>query len=156
MRIDPTDKKILKALQENGRISNQDLADKVGLSPSASLRRLKALEDANIITGYQALLNTKALGLSLTALIHISMDKHTPERFSHFEKEIAKIPEVQELLIITGQQADFQLRVIVTDMDSYHELLLKRITSIESVTGVHTSFVLQQTIYKNLVAIGSL
>ncbi len=156
MRIDPIDKKILKVLQENGRISNQDLADQVGLSPSASLRRLKALEDANIIIGYQALLNTKALGLSLTALIHIAMDKHTPERFSHFEAAIAKIPEVQELLIITGQQADFQLRVIVTDMDSYHELLLKRITSIEGVTGVHTSFVLRQTTYKNLVAIGSL
>jgi Lrp/AsnC family leucine-responsive transcriptional regulator len=156
MHIDPIDKKILKVLQDNGRISNQDLADQVGLSPSASLRRLKALENANIIVGYQALLNTKALGFSLTALIHIAMDKHTPECFSHFEEEIAKIPEVQELLIITGQQADFQLRVIVKDMDSYQELLLKRITRIEGITGVHTSFVLQQTTYKNLVAIGSL
>jgi Lrp/AsnC family leucine-responsive transcriptional regulator len=69
-------------LQEDGRISNQDLADRIGLSPSPCLRRVRALEESGLITGYRALLDAKALGFSLMALIHISMDRHTPERFA--------------------------------------------------------------------------
>lgn len=146
MQIDRYDRQILECLQQDGRISNQDLADKVSLSPSACLRRVRALEDSGLITGYRAVIDAKKLGLSLMALIHISMDRHTPERFDQFEADIHDIPEVQECLLITGQAADYQLKVVVADMDAYQELLLKRITRIPGVTGVHSSFVLRRVV----------
>ena len=146
MQIDRYDRQILQLLQQDGRISNQELADKIGLSPSPCLRRVRALEEAGLIVGYQVLLDAKKLGLSLMALIHISMDQHTPERFSAFEAQIAEIPEVLECLLITGQSADYQLKVVVKDMDAYQELLLNRITRIPGVTGVHSSFVLRRVV----------
>ncbi|MFP5482811.1 MAG: Lrp/AsnC family transcriptional regulator, partial [Gammaproteobacteria bacterium] len=113
-----------------------------------------ALEDAGLITGYRALVDAKKLGYSLMALIYISMDQHTPERFASFEEAIAAIPEVLECLLITGQQADYQLKVIVADMDGYQNLLLNKITRIKGVTGVHTSFVLRRVVDKTEVPIG--
>lgn len=148
MNLDRFDLQILQLLQENGRISNQDLAEQIGLSPSPCLRRVKALEDAGYISAYRTILDAKKLGLSLMALIHISMDQHTPERFAHFETEIAKVPQVLECLLITGQSADYQLKVVVADMDGFHHLLLERITRIAGVTGVHSSFVLRRVVDK--------
>lgn len=153
MQIDRYDRQILQVLQEDGRISNQDLADRIGLSPSPCLRRLRALEDAGIVTGYRALINAKALGYSLMALIYISMDMHTPERFENFEQQIRQIPEVLECLLITGQDADYQLKVVVKDMDAFQELLLNRITRIQGVTGVHSSFVLRKVVDKTAVPV---
>ena len=153
MKLDRYDRQMLEILQEDGRISNQDLADRIGLSPSPCLRRLRALEDAGIVTGYRALLNAKALGYSLMALIYISMDKHTPERFEHFDQEIGLIPEVVECLLITGQAADYQLKVVAHDMDAFQELLLNRITRIQGVTGVHSSFVLRRVLDRTEVPV---
>ena len=153
MELDRFDRMILQVLQEDGRISNQDLADRIGLSPSPCLRRVRALEESGIVTGYRALLNAKALGYSLMALIYISMDKHTPERFEHFEKEITQIPEVLECLLVTGQDADYQIKLIVKDMDAFQELLLNRITRIQGVTGVHSSFVLRRVVDKTAVPV---
>ncbi len=144
MKLDRYDRHILDRLQANGRLSNQELADAIGLSPSPCLRRVRALEEAGLIAGYHAALDARKLGLALTALVHISMDKHTPERFAAFEGEVAKLPEVVECLLITGQSADYQLKVVVPDMDAYQQLLLHRITRIDGVSGVHTSFVLRQ------------
>ena len=144
MTIDRYDRQILDILQSEGRISNQDLADRIGLSPAPCLRRVRALEESGLIKGYRAVLDAKKLGLSLMALIGISMDQHTPERFANFEASIADIPEVLECLLITGQQSDYQLKVVVKDMDGYQDLLLNRITRIKGVTGVHSSFVLRQ------------
>lgn len=146
MNLDRYDREILRLLQQDGRISNQDLADRIGLSPSPCLRRVRALEEAGLITGYRALVDAKALGLSLMALIHISTDQHTPERFESFESAVREIPEVLECLLITGQAADYQLKVAVKDMDAYQELLLNRITRIPGVTGVHSSFVLRRVV----------
>ncbi len=126
MELDRYDQQILDVLQQDGRISNQDLADRIGLSPSPCLRRVRALEESGLITGYRALLDARKLGLSLMALIHISMDQHTPERFANFEAQIGDNPEVLECLLITGQDADYQLKVVVHDMDAYQELLLNR------------------------------
>jgi Lrp/AsnC family leucine-responsive transcriptional regulator len=154
MHIDRYDRQILHVLQEDGRISNQDLADRIGLSPSPCLRRVRALEEAGIIAGYRALLDARKLGLSLMALIHISMDRHTPDRFENFEAEIGAIAEVMECLLITGQDADYQLKVIVRDMDAYQELLLNRITRIPGVTGVHSSFVMRRVVDKTGLLIG--
>ncbi|HRD33789.1 MAG TPA: Lrp/AsnC family transcriptional regulator [Rhodocyclaceae bacterium] len=148
VQFDRYDRQILDALQQDARISNQELAERISLSPSACLRRVRALEESGLIVGYRALLDTKKLGLSLLALIHISMDRHTPERFDHFEAEIAAIPEVLECLLITGQDADYQLKVAVADMDAYQVLLLNRITRIPGVTGVHSSFVLRRVVDK--------
>jgi Lrp/AsnC family leucine-responsive transcriptional regulator len=153
MQIDQYDRQILRILQEDGRISNQDLAERIGLSPSPCLRRLRTLEESGLITGYRALLDAKKLGLSLMALIHISMDQHTPERFSNFETKVALIAEVLECLLITGQDADYQLKVVVKDMDGYQDLLLNRLTRIEGVTGVHSSFVLRRVIDKTALPV---
>jgi Lrp/AsnC family leucine-responsive transcriptional regulator len=148
MQLDRYDIALLRVLQENGRISNQDLADRISLTPSPCLRRLHALEESGLITGYHATLDAKKLGLSLTALVLISMDQHTPERLNNFEANVAKIPGVLECLLITGQDADYQLKVVAKDMDAYQELLLNRITRIAGVTGVHTSFVLRKAVDK--------
>lgn len=148
MLLDRYDHQILSVLQNEGRISNQDLADRIGLSASPCLRRVRLLEESGIIVGYRALLDAKRLGLSLMALIHISMDRHTPERFKNFEDAVRELPEVLECLLITGQDADYQIKVVVRDMDAYQELLLDKITRIEGVTGVHSSFVLRQVVNK--------
>jgi len=97
----------------------------------------------------------RKLGLTLMALIHISMDKHTPERFANFEACIGVLPEVLECLLITGQDADYQLKVAVRDMDHYQSLLLNQITRIEGVTGVHSSFVLRKVVDKTALFVRS-
>ena len=148
MQLDRYDLQILRMLQEDGRISNQDLAERISLTPSPCLRRLHAMEEAGLITGYRAVLDAKKLGLSLMALILISLDQHTPERLINFEAKIVEIPEVLECLLITGQDADYQIKVVVKDMDAYQELLLNRITRIKGVTGVHSSFVLRRAVDK--------
>ena len=153
MQLDRYDQQILEVLQQDGRINNQDLADRIGLSPSPFLRRVRALEEAGLIVGYRALLDAKKLGLSLMALIFISMDRHTPERFGNFEVSVSLLPEVLECLLITGQDADYQLKVAVRDMDHYQELLLNKLTRIEGVTGVHSSFVLRKVLDKTALPV---
>jgi Lrp/AsnC family leucine-responsive transcriptional regulator len=153
MNIDGYDKRILELLQEDGRLSNQDLADRIGLSPSPCLRRVRRLEQAGLISAYCALLNARALGLKLMAFIHISMDRHTPERFENFERHVAQFPEVLECHLITGQAADYLLKVIVVDMDGFQALLLNKITRIDGVTGVHSSFVMKSPVSKTALPV---
>jgi Lrp/AsnC family leucine-responsive transcriptional regulator len=148
IQLDRYDRRILEVLQQEGRISNQDLAERIGLSPSPCLRRVRALEEGGVIAAYRALLDARALGLTLMALVHISMDRHTPERFANFEQKVSELPEVLECLLITGQDADYQLKLIVRDMEAYQALLLNRITRIEGVSGVHSSFVMRRVIDK--------
>lgn len=144
--LDKYDARILESLQKQGRLSNQELAEAIHLSPSPTLRRVKQLEENGLIEGYVALLNAKKLGLTLMAFIGISMDKHTPERFDGVEAKLASYPEVLECHLITGQSADYLLKVIVKDMDAYQQFLLQKLTRIEGVTGVHTSFVMKSPI----------
>ncbi|MDA3922169.1 MAG: Lrp/AsnC family transcriptional regulator [Salinisphaera sp.] len=145
--LDRYDRQILEVLQTEGRISNQALAEQVNLSPSPCLRRVRALEEAGFITGYRALVDARRLGYGLNVVLLISMDQHTPERFAHFEARVSALPEVQECLLITGQEADYQLRIVVVDMDDYQRLLLEHITRIEGVSGVHSSFVLRRVLH---------
>lgn len=135
-------------MQNNARISNLELADQVGLSPTPCSRRVKHLEESGLIDAHVTLLNPEALGLNLTAIIGISMDRHTPERFEAFEKEIIDMPEVLECSVVTGQTADFLLKVVVKDMRHYEKFLLGQLTKLSGVTGVHSSFVLRQVINK--------
>ena len=153
MDLDRYDRAILAALQRDGRMSNQELADRIGLSPSPCLRRVRALEEAGLIAGYHALVDARKLGLSLMALLSVSMDKHTPERFANFEATLAALPEVLECLLITGQDADYQVKVVVRDMDHYQALLLNKLTRIEGVTGVHSSFVLRRVVDKTALPV---
>ncbi|MEJ2552883.1 MAG: Lrp/AsnC family transcriptional regulator [Gammaproteobacteria bacterium] len=146
MELDKFDREILQELQKYGRMSNQELAEAVNLSPSPCLRRVRRLEDEGYIEGYVALLNARKLGLNLMAFIQISMDKHTPERFTEFDKIVTALPEVLECHLITGQAADYLLKVIVEDMDAYQQFLLNKITRIEGVSGVHSSFVLRSPV----------
>lgn len=144
--MDRYDQRILDTLQQDGRISNQDLADRIGLSPSPCLRRVRQLEEDGVIDRYVALLKPDKLGLKLTALIQISMDKHTPERFENFERQIKRFPEIQSCYLITGQSADYILQVVVPDMEAYQEFLLGKLTRIEGVSGVHSSFVMRKVV----------
>ena len=142
-KLDRTDKHILTLMQENGRISNLELADQIRLSASPCSRRVKSLEEAGYVDKHVTLLNPQKLGLKLTAYIHISMDRHTPDRFENFEKEVAQYPEIIECCLITGMDADYQLKVMVPDMEAYQEFLLGRLTRIPGVTGVRSSFMLR-------------
>ncbi|WP_018873257.1 Lrp/AsnC family transcriptional regulator [Thioalkalivibrio sp. ALJ16] len=144
--LDRFDRRILETLQEDASLSNQALAERVGLSPSPCLRRVRALEQAGILLRRVALLDRRRLGLELTALIHIGMDRHTPERFARFEEAVAAYPEVQHCYLITGQSADYMLQVVVPDMDAYQDFLLRRITRLEGVDSVHSSFVLRRVV----------
>lgn len=153
MKLDRYDQQILEILQTEGRIANQDLADRIGLSPSPCLRRVRTLEESGLIVGYRAQLDAKKLGLSLMALVHISMDRHTPERFANFEASVSVLPEVLECLLITGQDADYQIKVAVRDMDHYQALLLNKLTRIEGVTGVHSSFVLRRVVDRTTLSV---
>ncbi len=151
--MDRYDKQILRELQQEGRLSNQDLADRIGLSPSPCLRRVRQLEEDGVIDQYVALVNPDKLGLKMNALIHISMDKHTPERFENFEQQVKTFPEVQSCYLITGQSADYILKILVEDMDHFQAFLLGKLTRIEGVSGVHSSFIMRKVVDNTSVPI---
>jgi Lrp/AsnC family leucine-responsive transcriptional regulator len=146
MALDRTDRRILHELQLNARITNQELAERVGLSPSPCLRRVKQLEEAGLIKGYVTELAADKLGLKLMALVQIAMDRHTPDRFERFESAVRALPQVLECIMITGQSADYQLKVLVRDMDEYQDFLLNKLTRIPGVSDVRSSFVLRSIV----------
>jgi Lrp/AsnC family leucine-responsive transcriptional regulator len=148
MKLDRTDRRILEQMQRNGRISNLELADAVGLSPTPCSRRVKRLQESGIIERHVTLLNQSRLGLKLTAFITIAMDRHTPDRFDNFETQVAAFPEVIECAVVTGQSADYLVKAVVPDMEYYEAFLLGKLTRIEGVTGVQSSFVLRPVIRK--------
>ena len=154
--IDRTDRRILDLLQRDGGISNLELAEKVGLSPSPCSRRVKQLEDNGVISKTVTLLDRDKLGLKLTAIVQISMDRHTPDRFEAFEETLEQCPEVISCLLITGQSADYMVEVLVEDMDAYQALLLGTLTRIPGVTGVHSSFVLRKIINRTAISLNHL
>ena len=145
-KLDRYDLRILAELQRDARISNQELAERIGLSPSPCSRRVKQLEDDGYILRQVALLDRKKLGLTLTVYVLVGMDRHTPERFAHFEAAIRQCPQVLECSLVTGMEADYQLKVVVPDMDHYQQFLLGTLTRIEGVSSVRSSFVLNQVL----------
>ena len=143
MSIDRTDKQILNILQHDAKISNQDLAERVALSPSPCLRRVKQLEENGTISKHVALLDPGKLGLSLSILVSVELSSHAKDRMQAFEQAITKLPEVVQCYLIAGQSADYLLKVMVADMNHYHDFLLKKLTPIEGVSNVQSSFVLR-------------
>ena len=151
--MDKIDKQILHELLNNARISNTELAERVNLSPTPCARRVKQLEESGIITGHTATIDYEKLGLSLTAMLSVTMERHTADRFEKFEKEVSQLPEVMDCYVVTGQDSDFLIRVLVRDMRHYEQFLLRRLTKIDGVSAVHSSFVLRQPIHKHTLPI---
>ena len=152
--LDRTDLRLLAELQKDASLSNLELADKVGLSPTPCARRVKRLVTEGFIERQVAILNPEKLGYDLTAHVSISMDRHTPDRFESFEAEIATYDEVIDCSVVTGQSADYLLRVVVKDMKHFEAVLLGKLTRIPGVTGVHSSFVLRKVINRTEIPLG--
>ncbi|WP_298625874.1 Lrp/AsnC family transcriptional regulator [uncultured Legionella sp.] len=141
--MDRIDKKILELLQSNCQISNQELADQVALSPSSCLRRVKQLEDNGYIKKQVALLEPEKLGLQLTVIVLVGLNSHQPGIMNEFEEKIRYLPEVIQCYLITGQSADYLLKIIVPDMNAYQSFLLSKLTCISCVDTVRSSFILR-------------
>lgn len=149
--IDDTDKQLLRLLQTQARMSITDLAERVNLSATPCARRIKRLEEAGIITGYHTQTDAQKLGYPLAVFIAISMDRHTADRFEHFEEKIQSFDEVVSCSIVTGRTEDYLIKVRVRDMAHYEEFLLHRLNRIEGVAQVHTSFELREVFSRSVV-----
>ena len=146
LTLDRLDIRILDELQRDGSLSNQILAERVGLTPAPCLRRVKTLHKTGIIRDATLRLNHRKLNLNLMAIVHVRMDQHTSERFQEFEESIAHCSEILECYLITGHEADYQLKVVIPDMDRYHDFLLGKITTIPGVSGVTSTFVMRRVV----------
>ena len=144
--MDRIDKNILRILQADGRISNQELAEQVALSPSPCLRRVKQLEEEGYIRQYVALVDPAKIGLQLTIMVSVTLANHDSKIMKHFEETVASFPEVIQCYLITGQSADYLIKVVVANLDEYQSFLLKKLTIIDGVNQVHSSFVLQRIV----------
>lgn len=147
MMIDEIDRKIIAHLQADGRITNQNLADAVGLSASPCLRRVRILEEAGIITGYVALVSPDAVGLPVTAFIRVRLSAQDDRHLQDFEEIISTFPEVLECYLMTGD-SDYQLRVMVASLSDFEDFLRQKLTKIKVVSEVTTSFALRPTVYR--------
>ncbi|WP_051560065.1 Lrp/AsnC family transcriptional regulator [Marinobacterium jannaschii] len=153
---DLIDRKILREIQQDAAISNLELADKVGLSPSPCSRRVKQLEDAGIIKRQVTLLDQEALGLPLTIYVHVSMQTQETARLENFELTLQNFEAVQECSLITGSDADYILKVVMPDMAYYEHFLLKQLNQIEGVASIRTSFALRRVISRTTLPLGHL
>ncbi|WP_322990761.1 Lrp/AsnC family transcriptional regulator [Hoeflea sp.] len=138
--MDSKDRQIIRALQKNGRITNQDLAAEVNLSPSPCLRRLRILEDSGVIRGYSVDVDAKAYGLPMTVFIRIRLERHTGDHIKVFEDRIRALDEVLECHLMTGP-ADYLLRVVVAGLDHYEDFIRNRIHGIGGIASIDTSIV---------------
>lgn len=138
--MDSKDRQIIRALQCNGRITNQDLADAVNLSPSPCLRRVRNLEAGGAIRGYSADADAALYGLPVTVFVRIKLERHNEEDVRHFESRVKAIDEVLECYVMTGQM-DYLLRVVVSGLDDYESFVRNRIHPIGCIASIDTSFV---------------
>lgn len=141
--MDSYDKKILKALQLDGRITNKDLAKQVALSQAPCWRRVDALEKKGVIKGYTAVVDQQMLGLNLIAFAQISLDNHHPETVEQFDQGIQQWPEILECHATSGE-SDYLLKIVTHDMNSYNQLIYEKILTLPSIRSINTSFSMQQ------------
>jgi Lrp/AsnC family leucine-responsive transcriptional regulator len=146
METDAIDNRILAILQANGRISNQDLADQVGLSPSPCLRRVKGLEARGTVQRYVALVDPSAVGQGLQAVVQVRLDRQTVDSVTRFEKEILKYPKVLECYLVAGDW-DYVLRVVARDLDDFREFCVNRLAKIAGVGNVKSNISMKQVKY---------
>lgn len=146
-QLDDFDRRILELVQADGRMTNQELSEKIGLSPSPCLRRLRHLEAAGVISSYVALVDPQAVGLAVTAFVRVRLDQQDDRHLAIFEAAVAKFPEVMECYLMTGD-ADYQLRILVESLNAFEDFLRHKLTKIEGVAQVTTSFALRPVVYK--------
>ena len=154
-RLDRVDRKILALLQQDSRQPNNELAERVGLSPSPCLRRVKALEESGVITGYVALVDPASVDLPVNVFISVSLERQVEERIDAFESAVMNRPEVLECYLMTGD-ADYLLRVVVPDLASYERFLKEHLTRIPGVASIRSSFALKQVRYRTALPLGHL
>ncbi|WP_439533259.1 Lrp/AsnC family transcriptional regulator [Polymorphobacter sp.] len=150
--LDSFDRAILDLLQRDGRATNQDVADAIGLSPSPCLRRIRRLEADGLITGYVALLDAQALGLSVTAFVRVRLDRQQDRVLEAFETAVTAFPEVMECYLMTGE-ADYQLRVLVGSLGAFEDFLRQKLTRIPGVGQVTTSFALRPVVTRTALPV---
>ena len=150
--LDALDRKILAQLQSDGRISLANLAAKVGLSPSPCLRRVRNLERTGVIARYVAVLDQRAVGLPVSIFISIKLEKQKQEALDKFSKTIARCPEVLECYLMTGPR-DYLLRVVVRDLAAYEQFLKQKLTRLDGISSIESSFALEQVKYTNVLPI---
>lgn len=136
--IDPTDLKILKALQGDGRLSNADIAEQVSLSPSPCLRRLRRLEDEGVIEGYRPELNRRALGLPMTVFVQVKLHDHSAGSVRGFEQAVIAMPAVINAHTVSGS-ADYLLEVVVSDLSGY-DRWVRQVQVLDMVLGIESNF----------------
>lgn len=141
--MDRIDLKILRALQRDGKMSNQRLSETVGISSAASWRRVKALEDKGVISGYAALLNRKQINLNLCAFVHVTLARHVTESTVPFEEALRERPEVLECFVTTGD-ADYILRVVTESIDTFDTFLEKYLFSLPQISQIKSNIALRE------------
>jgi Lrp/AsnC family leucine-responsive transcriptional regulator len=152
MQLDAIDRKILALLQQDGRMSLAALAEKVGLSPSPCLRRVRLMEKAAIIARYVAVLNQREVGLPVSVFISIKLESQREEALTKFGRAIARWPEVLECYLMTGPR-DYLLRVVVADLSAYEQFLKQKLTRLDGIASIESSFALEQVKYTNVLPV---
>ena len=142
-KLDEIDLKILRILQKDGRVPNNELAESVGLSPSPCLRRVKLLEEAGVIERYVALLDASKIGANLTVFARIWLKGQDAETVDHFTKEVRRLPQIVECHLMAGD-CDFILRVVAADLDDYRNFQINHLTRIKGVQSVKTEIPMQR------------
>ncbi|MCH8552606.1 MAG: Lrp/AsnC family transcriptional regulator [Natronospirillum sp.] len=137
--MDKIDRKILHELQLNGRLSNQDLAERVNLSPSPCLRRVRQLEARGVIRGYTAVVDQEACGYPITVFIRITLERHNVETINEFEQRIGEIDEILECFLMTGQR-DYLLRLVTPSLAEYERFVRKTLQTIPGIGSIDSSF----------------
>ncbi|MGO2137298.1 Lrp/AsnC family transcriptional regulator [Marinobacter sp.] len=153
IELDKLDQRILAILQQEGRISNQQLAEQVGLSPAACWRRVRTLEETGIIKGYSAHLAPEMVGQGLCVLVNLSLQRHTIDSTAEIEQKVSSYPEVLQCFAVTGN-ADFVLRVVVPDMVSYDRFLNEKIFTLQGIAQVHSNFALREIKNTQTIPVG--
>jgi Lrp/AsnC family leucine-responsive transcriptional regulator len=142
MRLDAIDRRILETLQKQGRLSNQDLSERVGLSPSACHRRVQRLEEEGYIKGYVALLDPRRIGRATVVFVEITLSGQADEVLDAFERAVARVPEVLECHLMAGT-ADYLLKVVAEDVEDFARIHRRSLATIPGVTGIQSSFALR-------------
>jgi len=145
--LDDTDLRLLKTVQENARLSNVDLAERVGLSASPCLRRMRQLEESGIIKGYMTLIDQNAVGLPVSVFISVTLKEQSERALDEFEGRIRALPEVMECYLMTGT-ADYLLRVVTADLAAYERFLKEHLTRIPAIASIQSSFALKQVSFR--------
>ena len=142
MELDRYDRAIVTALQQDARIPNARLAEKVSLSESACLRRVRALEESGLIQGYTALIDQQKAGYPVNVFVNITLDRQSQSGLEAFEREVRRIPEVMECYLMTGEH-DYFLRLVVADLADFERVHSQRLTRLPSVARVQSSFAMR-------------